>query len=337
MPLYRVLNTEQRLQPFRSTEFGSHYQEKELEDWLEANPQVLVSDEPLLVIGRQVNTPVGSIDLLALDSNGAAVIAELKRAPDQRGAIAQALEYAAWLSEQADIAVRRIAEVYLSRKRVNQSLEQAWQQTFNSDLHNLSLNQQHRIFIVVEGDNERMASVVRYLRNAGVDISLLAYNYYRTESNEEILHIEIPVGDDELSSSATIQSKWLPTEAELLNGWSQEVNEAYAAFKEHMVHSELTPKPLKTQVSFSKRTDGGDVFICGFHGSGRYFKTWLRSDSLQSRFDFKSVAQGIRDRVGKDASVLHTDTWFILTYPASAEYGTQVADLIINEIVSRVK
>jgi hypothetical protein len=38
MTMYRVLQDEHRLQPFRSLDFSSHYQERNLEDWLEKNP-----------------------------------------------------------------------------------------------------------------------------------------------------------------------------------------------------------------------------------------------------------------------------------------------------------
>jgi len=43
----------------------SKYLERDLEDWIERSPEVLVGDEPLLIIGRQVDTPVGVIDLLS--------------------------------------------------------------------------------------------------------------------------------------------------------------------------------------------------------------------------------------------------------------------------------
>ncbi len=56
MTMYRVQSQEGRLEPFRSTAFETHYQEKNLEDWLESNPEVLTDGEPILIIGRQVNT-----------------------------------------------------------------------------------------------------------------------------------------------------------------------------------------------------------------------------------------------------------------------------------------
>jgi RecB family endonuclease NucS len=96
--MYTILNAKPALRPFRPTELGSKYHERQLECWLESSPQVLIEDEPLLVIGRQINSPVGVIDLMALDADTASVIVELKRGASQREAVSQVLEYAAWLS-----------------------------------------------------------------------------------------------------------------------------------------------------------------------------------------------------------------------------------------------
>jgi len=333
MPLYQLLNSDRRLKPFHSTAFSSHYHESDLEDWLEANPQVLVSDEPLLVIGRQVNTSVGVIDLLALDAEGAIVVVELKRAPNQRSTIAQSLEYAAWISAQNRDAICQIAEKYLVEKSL--SLKQAWQQVFDSELPQLSPGKQHRIFVVVEGDDNRLISVARYLRNAGVDISLLTYNYYRTETGDEILHIEKLVGDDGEFEQSTPASSAFPTERELLEKWHEEVRQAYGVFKEELTRAGLVYTIKKTQVSY--RTQDGRIFVCGFHGSGRNFKIWLRSDSLNNMFEFDAVAEEIKSQVGEGVDVLHTETWFVITYPASATHAKEAADLIIGKIARRLE
>ena len=118
---------------------------------------------------------MGVVDLLALDSNGAGVIIELKRAPSQREAVGQALEYASWLSSLDSIDLHDIAERYLRSDGSTHSLEVAWEATFSGDLNETTLNSHQRTFIVIEGENDRMASLVRYLRSSGVDVSLLRY------------------------------------------------------------------------------------------------------------------------------------------------------------------
>ena len=60
--------------------------------WLEKNPESIVEDGALLIIGRQIATNLGSyIDLLALDREGNTAILELKRDRTPRDTIAQAL------------------------------------------------------------------------------------------------------------------------------------------------------------------------------------------------------------------------------------------------------
>jgi len=337
MPLYQINNSDNRLKPFHSSDLGVHYMEKDLEDWLEANPQVLVSDEPLLIIGRQVNTPVGVIDLLAIDSEGAIVVVELKRAPDQRRTIAQSLEYAAWLSEINQARILQIAKSYLKQKN-GLSLEKAWQKVFNGVLPKLSPNVQHRIFVVIEGENDKLLSVAKYLRKAGVDISVLIYNFYRTESDEELLDIRKIIGDDDkISETDQRGAKVFPTESELMDKWRDEVREAYLIFRDQVVHHDLIYTVKKTQVSYRKLTNEGNIFICGFHGSGSNFKIWLRSDTLRSIFDFQAVADEIRSETDKEVEILHTNSWYVITYPANKERAIEAANLIINKIACRIE
>ena len=54
----------------------------------------------LVIIGRQVQTSFGGrIDLLALNRDASCVVLELKRGRTPREAVAQILEYAAWIKD----------------------------------------------------------------------------------------------------------------------------------------------------------------------------------------------------------------------------------------------
>lgn len=51
-----------------------------LREWLEANPNEIIDDGPLLIVGRQVPTDLGkSVGLLGVDREGNLVAVELKR------------------------------------------------------------------------------------------------------------------------------------------------------------------------------------------------------------------------------------------------------------------
>lgn len=332
MPLYRILNDQRLLQPFKALVLGSRYQEQDLENWIEKNPQVLLQDEPMLIIGRQVNTPVGIIDLLGLDSSGAGMIIELKRSPNQREVIAQGLEYVAWLSALNLGQIRSIADDYLRRNRTSQTFEEAWQETFGTDADEAKLNKQQRLFIVIEGENERITSVAQFLRGSGVDISLLTYNLYQTASGEEILNFEMAVGSKE--DAVTAETR--PTEGTILHAWDDAAIEAYTAFKEILVQKGLYLKPQKSGISFIKQTAESSVFVCFFNATGVRVGIWLRSDSLKLLFDFQSVAEKIKEKLPEQVSVKHTPTWFIMSFIATPAVTQKIANILLADVVSKL-
>ena len=64
----------------------------DLESWIASNPSII--EQGLIIIGRQVQTKSGPLDLLALDRAGNSVIIELKRDKLPREVLAQAIDYA---------------------------------------------------------------------------------------------------------------------------------------------------------------------------------------------------------------------------------------------------
>ncbi len=91
--------------------FGEEDVEEVLEDWLEKNTHVMLDGEPVLYIGRQVPTDLGKyVDLLAVNGNGDTLIIELKKDRTSWDIIAQALEYAAYVSTVQPDAPRGLAE-----------------------------------------------------------------------------------------------------------------------------------------------------------------------------------------------------------------------------------
>ena len=86
-----------RFTEYQRAPFEADHVESVLEEWLESNPDGILEDGQLLIIGRQVPTDLGgSIDLLGVDREGNVVVVELKRDRTPRDVVAQALEYAAF-------------------------------------------------------------------------------------------------------------------------------------------------------------------------------------------------------------------------------------------------
>jgi len=106
----------------------------DLEAWLASDPTIVRPG--LKVIGRQVMTRSGPLDLLAINESGDLVVIELKRDKLPREALAQAIDYAA---DVASWSLERIGEI--CAKYTGQVLEDVFTETFpDTDLESVSIN-----------------------------------------------------------------------------------------------------------------------------------------------------------------------------------------------------
>lgn len=154
----------------------------DLEPWLASNPEIIGVD--ILIIGRQVTTRSGPIDLLGIDRSGNTVIIEIKRAELPREALAQAIDYA---SDVAAWTVEKLSEACLRHNK--KSLEEAFNEAFpDVDLETLNLNSAQRIILVgfsIEASLERM---IEWLSDSyGVNVNAVVLSYIKTKGGEELL------------------------------------------------------------------------------------------------------------------------------------------------------
>ena len=108
MKIWQV-SDEKGLVPLSDEPLEASHHESDLEQWIEKNPEILGGD--LLIIDRQFSAAgAGRSDLLCIDSKGTLVVVELKRASTAREAIAQALDYAAWLDVADELHIQAIKD-----------------------------------------------------------------------------------------------------------------------------------------------------------------------------------------------------------------------------------
>jgi hypothetical protein len=156
--------------------------EYDLEKWLVSNPELIGTD--IMLIGEQVNTKSGPIDLLGIDKSGNTVIIEIKRAELPREALAQAIDYA---SDVAGWTAEKLSEVYSTF--ASGTFADAFSEAFpDVDLESISLNSTQRIVLVgfsIEASLERM---ITWLSDSyGVNINATVLSYVKTKGNEELL------------------------------------------------------------------------------------------------------------------------------------------------------
>lgn len=154
----------------------------DLEAWIASDPSIVGPD--LIVIGRQIATKSGPLDLLAVDKDGNLVVIELKREVLPREALVQAIDYA---SDLADWDIERINAVCL--KHTQKSLDDALTEQFpDINLEGVNVNETQRIILVgfsIESSLERMIGWLSDHYN--VNINAVVLNYTKTKSGEELL------------------------------------------------------------------------------------------------------------------------------------------------------
>ena len=173
----------------------------DLEPWLRDNPEILGAD--ILVIGNQITSKSGPIDILGVDSLGNILIIELKRDKLARDALAQAIDYA---SDVASWSIEKISEICSSK--TGQSLEEAIQERFpDIDLESININSTQRILLVgfsVESSLERM---IEWLSDGyGVNINAIVLSYAVTAGGDEIL-IRTSIISEELEKERVKRKK----------------------------------------------------------------------------------------------------------------------------------
>jgi hypothetical protein len=177
--LWRIGN-EDRLSPVAQTALNL---EARLQKWLARDISILGAER--LVIGREVETAFGCfIDLLCIDREGDLVIVELKRDKTSREVIAQALDYASWVSDLSSEEISDIASKHLGSGR---SLEEAFREHFKKELPN-TLNEGHRMLIVASKIDPSSERIMKYLSSSyGVNINAVTFHYFKTNESEEFL------------------------------------------------------------------------------------------------------------------------------------------------------
>ena len=154
----------------------------DLEEWLASDSSIVRPG--LKVIGRQVTTRSGPLDLLAIDRSGNLVVIELKRDQLPREALAQAIDYA---SDVASWGIDKIGEICV--KHTGETLEDVLSETFpDADLEQLVINETQRIILVGFAVEPRLERMIEWLSNGyGVNINAVSLKYLRTSAGSEVL------------------------------------------------------------------------------------------------------------------------------------------------------
>lgn len=174
----------------------------DLEQWISTNPEIIGTG--LVIIGRQVTTKSGPLDLLAIDHTGNIIVVELKRDRLPREALAQAIDY---VSDIADWTIDKISEV--CTKYTGKTLDDLISEKFpDVNIENINVNETQRIILIgfaIESSLERM---INWLSDHyGVNINAIILKYTKTTSGDELL-IRTAIISEEIEQARTSKRKF---------------------------------------------------------------------------------------------------------------------------------
>ena len=165
----------------QQVDLGDIPTEEQLESLLEKDPTIL--GDRLMVIGRQVQTDRGKrIDLLGIDEDGTVRILELKRGRAAREAVAQVLEYGAWVQK---LSRENITELFTSSSP-EISFEEAFENTFGFAPPD-EINAGHKLTLVSTQIDRDAQEIIEYLDAAyEVPINVIFFRYFKEGDREYI-------------------------------------------------------------------------------------------------------------------------------------------------------
>ena len=186
---------------YMQTPFEDEHEEAVLEGWLESNPNSILDNGGMLVIGRQVITDLdGSIDLLGVDREGNVVVVELKRDRTPREVIAQALEYAPFA---ARLNLQQL-EDQLRSYRQDESFNLAECHRKHFDLgqgETVSFNKDQRIVIVGQQVTPGIKQVAEFLNSKGLRVTCVEFTYFEDNNKNCLLSIETVIDEEPATPS----------------------------------------------------------------------------------------------------------------------------------------
>lgn len=155
--------------PLEQAEFLS---EQQLEEMLVSSLRILSPN--WMLIGNQISTGAGRIDILAVSRDGTLVVIELKRHSTSRDVVAQTLEYLSWVNAQAPDAIEA-----LFLNQTGREFSDAFKERFGVELDSDSLNAQQLAVIVAARPNGATEQIVKYLTKVGVPINLNTFEVFK--------------------------------------------------------------------------------------------------------------------------------------------------------------
>jgi len=192
MRLFQSVGKEFREVPPKNFSDGGY--EKEIEDCIEITPGLLGD---ILLIGRQVKTDYGIIDLLALDRDGAVIIIELKRGLLRRDIVGQVNDYLTCVKRWNGDELEQKANLVQQRRPEERALVSRFKEYYKCGKVP-ELNREQRVILLAETIEEE---TLHALETPGFPISVLTLSRFQ-DAAAQFLVVDAVFGEGPSPESA---------------------------------------------------------------------------------------------------------------------------------------
>lgn len=144
--------------------------------------------EGLFIIGRQVATDWGKIiDILAINEKGQLYVVELKREKTPRDAVAQLLDYGAWVGTLGYQQLQEIySQYYITYHEIIQDLPETIEDVYAQHFGEAPevFNSEHHLVLAASELDASSERIVAYLRETyGVFINVVFFKHFQDGAN----------------------------------------------------------------------------------------------------------------------------------------------------------
>jgi Holliday junction resolvase-like predicted endonuclease len=166
--------------------------EARLEEWIAKDPSLIRSG--LTIVGRQMRTEGGPLDLLGIGLQGEWAVVEIKRGVVRRETIAQGLDYASCIDEMTEEKLFSEAERYLQAH--GQSLKQLRAERPEA-FDAVAGKRKVEIIVVGTGRDDGLERIVNLLSKRGqLAISVVTFQVFKLASGEQVLVRQLTESDE---------------------------------------------------------------------------------------------------------------------------------------------
>ena len=223
-------------------------EEKELEDYIESNPEIIEKD--MMILKRQQPTDGGKfVDLLGLDNDGNVVVIEIKKeSNDARKVITQTIEYGI-LAE--DLGYSELNAIARENEKLGNfpNLEKMFQERID-EFQIDDFNADTKLYIVHEKIGGEIKKIAQWLNDKGINIYCVELNFHKQDGHKIAVKHDI-VGGTQLK---TQQKKEEFSEEFHTRRGNPDTKELYASLKEKVIKfgNDVEWRTVKNYIGFKR-------------------------------------------------------------------------------------